>query len=84
MEPSAGAMLILVRTASPTLATVDEEIEPEVAVTVAVPSPELVARPFEPMVLLITSTVADEELHTTTGVTSCVVPSEYVPVAVNC
>jgi len=30
------------------------------------------------------ATGADDELHVTTEVTSCVLPSVYVPVAVNC
>ena len=66
---------MLLMAAGPTVAVVAEEIEPDVAVTVAVPSPELVASPFVPAALLITSTVAEEESQVTREVTSCVVPS---------
>jgi len=53
-----------------TAKVVEEEIEPEVAVIVAVPTPELVARPLEPAVLLITAMPALEELQVTTVVKS--------------
>jgi hypothetical protein len=60
------------------------EMEPEVAVIFAVPVPELVASPAVPLALLMTATFAFEELQVTVEVTSCVLPSVYVPVAVNC
>jgi hypothetical protein len=41
----------------------------------AVPTPALVASPFIPTVLLTIATCADEELHVTTEVRSCVLPS---------
>jgi len=59
----------------PTVAIVEAEIEPDVAETVTVPTPELVANPALPWALLITSTSADEELQVTSEVTSCVLPS---------
>ena len=69
--------------ASPTVMVVEEEMEAEVAVMVAVPCPELVATPLLPRVLLMIATVASDELHITTEVTSSVLPSVYVPVAAN-
>lgn len=43
-----------------------------------------VASPFEPEALLIVAALVFEELHVTAVVKFWVVPSEYVPVAVNC
>jgi len=55
----------------PTVSVVEAVTVPNAAVIVAVPVPALVARP----VALITATVADEELHCTVAVTSCLLPS---------
>jgi hypothetical protein len=55
------------------------EIVPEVAVMVAVPAEMAIARPL----LLTTATDGFAELQVTSVVTSKLVPSEYVPVAVN-
>ena len=66
-----------------TMIVVEAEMELEVAEMVAVPCPELVARPWLPTVLLMTAT-DDDELQVATVVRSCVLPSLYVPVAVNC
>jgi hypothetical protein len=63
---------------------VEEVMDAEAAVIVAVPCPELVARPLLPELLLIMATVALLEVQVTVEVTSCVLPSVYVPVAVNC
>jgi hypothetical protein len=68
----------------PTVKEVEPLIGPEVAVMVAVPCPELVASPLLPTALLIIATAADDELQVAVVVTSCVVPSVYVPVARNC
>jgi hypothetical protein len=57
---------------------------PDVAVTVVEPMPEPVAKPCEPLTLLMVALVASEELQVAPAVTSCVVPSEKVPVAINC
>lgn len=57
---------------------------PEVAVIVLVPTAMAVARPFEPVALLIVATVVVFELQVTVVVMSWVEVSEYVPVAVNC
>ena len=56
------------------------DIVPEVAVIVAVPAATPVARP---LAFTVTIPVLDE-LHVTDAVILCDVPSEYVPVAVNC
>jgi len=55
------------------------------AVTVTGPPMDSeVATPFEPAVLLTAATDTFEEVHVTDEVRSCVVRSEYVPVAINC
>ena len=56
---------------------------PSDAVIVAVPTPELIAIPWEPVELPMIATVAGDALHVTTVVMSGVVPSVYVPVALN-
>jgi hypothetical protein len=55
-------------------------MEPEVAVMVELPTPVPVATP----VLTIVATVVKDELQLTALVRVCVLPSLYVPVAVNC
>ncbi len=79
-----GVTAIETRVAPPTERLVELETEPSVAVTVVVPCPALVAIPELPVALLITATCADPVLHVTTDVTSCWLPSVYVPVAVYC
>ena len=64
-----------VSVACPTVAVVEEDMDAEVAVTVEDPSPALVASPLVPVVLLITSTGAEDELQFTIEVTSCELPS---------
>jgi hypothetical protein len=63
-------------------------VEPEMlsdeAVIVVVPATDEVTNPLEPAVLLIVATPVSEELHVTEVVKSCVVPFEYVPVAMSC
>jgi hypothetical protein len=63
-----------------TVAFVEPAIEPDVAVILAEPTAALVAMPDALMVAM----PAEEELHVTEDVMSCVVPSLIVPVAVNC
>lgn len=46
--------------APPTTSTVLAEVVPMVAIIVVEPTPELVARPCEPVLLLITATMAEE------------------------
>jgi hypothetical protein len=55
----------------------------EVAVTTAVPAVPVEARPLAPAAYENAATAATEELHVTLSVRSSVVPSAYVPVAVN-
>jgi hypothetical protein len=63
-----------------TVSVVEALVDPEVAWIVVVPVFTPVARP----VLLIVATVVLFELHPTTPVMFSVLPSLYVPVAVNC
>ncbi len=63
-----------------TVRVVLPETVPEVAVMVVVPVARAVARPL----LSITATIVLDELQLACVVISCVVPSEKVPVAVNC
>jgi hypothetical protein len=67
-----------------TVSVVEPDMLPNTAVIVEVPAARQDARPLEPAALLIVDTVAFEELQVTDAVRFCVVPSEYVPVAVNC
>jgi hypothetical protein len=60
---------------APTVRVVDPATEPIVALIVAVPWPELVASPFEPVVLLTTATRALDVLHVTIVVMSFVLRS---------
>lgn len=60
------------------------ESEAKVAVITAVPAPTLSDKPSLPAVLLIVATVPSFEVHAAEVVRSCVLPSVYVPVAVNC
>jgi hypothetical protein len=55
----------------PTVSVVEADTVPSVAVIVAVPVPELVARP----VAFITAIIAEEDVHCTMAVKSCVLPS---------
>ena len=63
---------------------VDENRVPSVAVMAEVPVPTLVARPWLPEELLMVATVGIADVQATEPVMFCVLPSEYVPVAVNC
>jgi hypothetical protein len=67
-----------------TVRFVEATTAPSVAVIADVPIPMLVARPWFPPKLLIVATVSVPEVHVTKFVMFCVLPSEYVPVAVNC
>lgn len=55
-----------------------------VAVMVTDPAAMDVARPFEPPALLIVATAVLKEFQVTAELRSCILPSVYVPVAVNC
>ena len=56
---------------------------PRVAVMTVVPTPRAVARPREPSALEMVATAGVADAHVTCDVRSCVVPSVYVPVAMN-
>jgi hypothetical protein len=60
------------------------EKPPDIAVMVVVPAATAVASPLEPVALLIDAMPVPLELHVAAAVRSCVVPSEYIPVAENC
>jgi hypothetical protein len=66
------------------VSSVDEDTDPSEAEIVAVPTPTLVASPWLPVELLIVATACISELQVTEFVSVCVLPSVYVPVAVNC
>jgi hypothetical protein len=67
-----------------TVSVVDPDIPPDVAVIVVEPAVAEVASPLDPAALLMAATAAADEFQVTSVVRSCVVLSEYVPVAVNC
>ena len=76
----AGVTAIDVSTGEVTVSVVEPCMAPEVAAIVVLPAIKLLASPTA----LIVATLGDDELHTTDPVRFCILPSEYVPVAVNC
>lgn len=76
IDALAGVIAIETKVALPTVIVVEEEMEPEVAVMVDMPCPALVASPLLPTALLMIATEDNDELHVTTVVRSCVLPSE--------
>ncbi len=67
-----------------TVRVVLPEIVPNIALIVVVPATMEVARPLEPAVSLMLALAVSKELHVTDAVRSFLVPSEYIPVALNC
>jgi hypothetical protein len=67
-----------------TVSVVEPEMFSEVAVIVVVPADTAVAFPIDPAELLIVTIELAEELQDTNVVMSCMLLSEYAPVAVNC
>jgi hypothetical protein len=67
-----------------TVSVVDPETLPIAAETVVEPAAIEVATPFEPAVLLMVATSAVDDIQVTAAVRSCVVASEYIPVALKC
>ena len=65
-----GETVMETKAGCPTVRFVEEEIEPEAAVMLAVPTPALVAKPFVPELLLTIATRAADELHVATEVIS--------------
>ncbi len=84
IEGVAGVTAIDTSAAEVTVSVVDPLSDPEVAVIVAAPSPTLLANPCVGAALLIVAAAGVSELHCTVSVMFCVLPSVYVPVAVNC
>ena len=80
IEGFAGVSAIDTRAALVTVRVVDPVIAPELAPIVVVPVPVPVARPA----VEIVATPWEDELQVTVPVMFCVLPSVYVPVAVNC
>jgi len=78
-----GVTLMDTRVAVFTVMLVDPDTLPDAAVIVVVPAAVAAASPLEPAVLLMVAAPV-EELQVAVLVTSCVVLSEKVPVAVNC
>jgi hypothetical protein len=70
-----GEIAMDARAAVPMVNVVVADTTPEVAVMIVVPTPALVAKPLLPEVLLITATVADDELQVTREVMPCLLPS---------
>ena len=79
MEALCGVTASDASTAEVTVTIVEPDTEPDAAEIVVWPRPAAVARPA-----VIVATLADEELQVTVEVRFCVLPSVYVPVAVNC
>ena len=80
IETAFGSTSIDIRCAATTVRVVVSLTDPTVAVIVVCPAPTVVACP-EPLML---ATGDEDELHVTPLLKSCVDPSEYVAVAVNC
>ncbi len=75
-----GLIAIDTSAAAVTVSTPEPLTVPEVAVMFAVPMPTLCASP--PLLIVAVETVSDD--HVVVLVRFCVLPSVYVPVAVNC
>ena len=65
------------------VAVPDFPVTGSAAVTVTVPRVKAVADPLKPAALLTAATVSSDDVHVTDDVSSCVVRSEYIPVAIN-
>jgi hypothetical protein len=83
-EATRGVTAIESNVAGVTVNSVDPDLFPNVAVSVAGPTATGVANPFEPAALLMAAMDDADEPQVTAVVRFCVEPSEYVPVAVNC
>ncbi|MDR3579358.1 MAG: hypothetical protein P4L44_05300 [Oryzomonas sp.] len=82
----AGWSAIELSVSEETVKVVEAETFPDVALIVVMPAATAAAVPLLPAVLLMVATtvLVLEELQVTDEVRSCIVPSENVPVAVNC
>src|SRR5205085_185842 len=81
---SAGVTEIDSRTAAVTDSGVEPTTAPLVAVTLTEPTASVDTRPCEPAVFETVAIAADDVPHVAVVVSTCVVPSVYVPVATNC
>jgi hypothetical protein len=79
-----GVIAMETSVAGVTVSVAVPETLPDVAVIVVEPAATDVTLPLEPAALLMAATAAVDDFHITVVVRSCVVLSEYVPVAVNC
>lgn len=84
MERFAGMTTIEVSTAGVTVTVVVPDTPAKVALTVALPTPIPVTRPWLGAVLLTATTDGAEEDQVTNAVRFWVVPSEKFPVATSC
>lgn len=84
MVATAGFTLIEINSAAVTVSRVLPLTEPEVAVMVVEPCPVLLASPALPVALLMVAIFVAEEFQVAEVVRSCVLPSVYEPVALNC
>ena len=75
IEALAGLIATDTNVDCPTVRFVDAKTTPEFKVMLAVPMPALVATPLVPTALLTIATGGEDELHVTSEVTSCVLPS---------
>jgi hypothetical protein len=80
MEGIAGVIAMDANCAGETVSVVDPIIEPFVAEIIVVPMVTLAARPAVEIVAVLVK----DESQVTVDVRSCVLPSLYVPVAVDC
>jgi hypothetical protein len=80
----AGVSVIATTTAGVIIKLTSPMMDPKVAPIVVVPTLTPVANPRLPPTLLMVATLGSEEAHVTCVVRSCRLPSEKMPVAVNC
>jgi hypothetical protein len=81
---SVTVSVYVVTTTGVTVSNVDPLIAPDVAVIVAGPAATPLAWPAVVETLLTVAVAAEEVVHTADAVRFCVVPFEYLPIAVNC
>jgi hypothetical protein len=79
-----GDTAIETSAAGVTVRVLEPVTDDDVAVITVCPVPTLVARPLVTDALLTVATAVLLEFQVTVAVMSCVVPSVYTPVAVNC
>ncbi len=79
-----GVTPIETNVAGVTVSPVDADTPLSDAPIIVFPTADPVARPFEPLALLIGAVAEFDDVQVTDAVRSCVLLSLYVPVAVNC